>query len=87
MKRTVHNLHVPLPDALYQDLKRIAGQASQPLTEVAREAIRAFVAERERQQTYREICEYAAAAAGTHEDLDPLLEAAGIDHLQECEPE
>lgn len=87
MESRMHNLHVPLPHHLYEGLKLAAKQASLPLTELARNAIAAFVAEQERQRLYREIREYALAVGGSPDDLDTDLEAAGIQHWLEVDPQ
>jgi hypothetical protein len=48
---------------------------------VAREAIEAWIKERERQAVHDAIAEYATEMAGTAADLDEDLERAAVDHL------
>ena len=81
MKAATHNLHVPLPDALYKRLRRESVRAKQPATALAREAIVRFVAEAERRAAHDAIASYAAGVAGSRDDLDPLLERAAVEHL------
>lgn len=76
-----NNLHVPLPEALHRRLRAEATRTGRPATTLAREAIEAWVREREREQVSDAIAEYAAAVAGTGVDLDPDLERAGTEHL------
>jgi hypothetical protein len=52
-----------------------------PATELAREALEAWLLERRNAALHADIAEYAAACAGSLADLDPVLEAAGIEHL------
>jgi exoribonuclease R len=77
----MRNLHVPLPEALYEKLKAQAERAHRPATELAREAIDRWLAETHRAAIHEEIARYASAVAGTDADIDPELEAAGIEHL------
>lgn len=86
MPENIHNLHVPLPDSVFQDLKRVATQMRRPLTDIAREALATWMAERQREALLREIQEYAQAIAGSHEDLDAELEASAIDDWMRNEP-
>jgi plasmid stability protein len=77
----MHNLHLPLPDDLHGALRRAAAQTDRPATEIAREALRNWLAVWERQRMDDEVTAYAVAVAGTEWDLDPALEAASIAHL------
>ena len=62
----MRNLHVPLPNEIYHDLREEASRSMQPATALARhEAIAAF----------------ATQYANTEFDLDTDLEAASIEHL------
>lgn len=79
-KAAISNLHVPLPAPLHQRLRAEAVRSGRPATTLAREAIEAWIREREREQVSDAIAEYAVASAG-NTDLDPALERAGIDHL------
>lgn len=75
------NFHLPLPDETYTRLRHEASRAGRPATAVAREALEYWLAERERQAVHDSIAEYAREVAGTHDDLDPDLEAASLEHL------
>jgi hypothetical protein len=48
---------------------------------VAREAIEAWVEQREREALHDAVATYARAVAGSRADLDEHLEQAGIEHL------
>ncbi len=50
---------------------------------IAHEAIEATVRALRRQKLDEEIAAYARANAGSHADLDPALEAAGLELLHE----
>lgn len=80
----VHNLHVPLPPDLHAELRAESERCGQPLTELARDAIRALLRKRKRDALHRDIAAYASAAAGV-EDLDPRLEEASVEHLTESD--
>jgi predicted DNA-binding protein len=78
--RGARNLHVPLPGDLHERLRAEATRSGRPATMLAREAIEAWIREREREKVCEDIASYAAEMAGTA-DLDPDLERAGIQHL------
>ena len=82
MAATSHrNFHVPLPDDTYRALRAEAGRRRQAATALVREAVEAWL-ERHRAETlHADIADYAGRYAGTPADLDPALEAAGIDAL------
>ena len=80
-RRHTRNLHVPLSDAAYVLLRAEAERSKQPATTLAREAIDRWLAERQRAAVHDAISEYAQAAAGTADDLDPTLEEAAVEHL------
>lgn len=75
-------LHVPLDDGLYQRLRAEADRTGRPATQLAREAIGRFLDALRRAEVHEAIASYASANAGTKADLDPDLEAAGVDHLR-----
>jgi predicted DNA-binding protein len=77
---THRNLDVPLPGPLHDRLHAAATRAKRPATSLAREAIEAWVDERQRQAVHEAITEYATEMAGTAADLDEHLERAGIEH-------
>ena len=75
------NFHVPLPDDLYRALQAEAAQSRKPANALAREAIAQWLEARHQAHIDDAIQAYAAAVAGTIDDLDPHLEAAGIELL------
>lgn len=75
------NFHVPLSTDLYNRLRALAEQQRRPATELAREAIEAWLEQRRRESLHRVIAEYAEQSAGTEADLDPGLEEAAVEHL------
>lgn len=80
-RRANRNLHVPLPDDTYQELKSESERVQQPATTLAREAIRFWLEQRRRARLADEIRTYAEAVGGTPLDLDADLEKAAVDHL------
>jgi predicted transcriptional regulator len=71
MRATTHrNLHVPLPAPLHERLQAEATRSKRPATRLAREAIEAWVEEREREAVHEAIATYANEMAGTPADLD-----------------
>lgn len=79
--RAVHNFHVPLQEELYEELRAQAKRLMRPATELVRQALEQWL-EQQRKAALREaIAAYAAEHAGTAMDLDPELEAAGIESL------
>lgn len=81
-----HNMHVPLPTEIHARLKAEAKRSGQPATALVREAVEAWLAEREKEALRDAIADYARAAAGTPADLDSELESAAVEHLLEVEP-
>ncbi len=75
------NFHLPLPDSTHAQLHAAAERARVPATTLAREAIDEWLREQLRKSRHDAIAAYAAEMAGTDLDLDPLLEAAGIESL------
>lgn len=75
------NFHVPLPEQTYEQLRAVSVRTEIPATTLAREAIDAWLRERAREARRAEIAAFAAEHAGGPLDLDPELEAAGIEHL------
>ncbi len=47
-RAAMKNLHVPLPESLYQRLRTEAARAKRPATDLAREAIDCWLAEQQR---------------------------------------
>jgi hypothetical protein len=77
----VRNFHLPLPERTYCHLRAEAERLQAPATALAREAIDLWLRQQLRQARHDGIAAYAAEMAGTDLDLDPDLEAAGIEHL------
>lgn len=82
---TVRNFHVPLPEELYDRLRREAARAKQPATVLARQAIEQWLKPRRKAALHREIANYAANFAGSETDLDQELEAAALAHWRDQE--
>jgi predicted DNA-binding protein len=78
---TTHNFHVPLPTVVYNRLKSEAQRQHKPATQLVKQAVEYWLEEQERLALHEEIARYAAAAAGTGDDLDVQLEAAGVESL------
>jgi len=85
-KYITRNLHVPLPDNLYRQLRIEAQRSNRPATEIAREAIDRWLAEQRRLSIHESVMEYALDLAGSSADLDEPLEAAGIESLLAIDP-
>lgn len=75
------NFHLPLPEQTWSGLRAEAERAQVPATALAREAIDFWLREQAKKARHDQIAAWAAGVAGTDLDLDPGLEAAGIDHL------
>jgi hypothetical protein len=75
------NFHLPLPEQTWSGLRAEAERAQVPATALAREALDCWLRERAKKVRHDEIATWAAEMAGTDLDLDPGLEAAGIEEL------
>lgn len=75
------NFHVPLPEQFYLRLKETAQRQKKPATKLVKEALEYWLAEQDKLELHEEIARYASATAGTSDDLDETLEAAGLDQL------
>ena len=82
----MRTFHLPLPDHLHEALRAEAADDRRPATEILREALEGWLATRRRHRVDEEVEAYARAMAGTPSDLDPDLEAAGIDCLLASDP-
>ena len=76
-----HNLHLPLPDDLHEELRSEAARRGQPATTVARTAIAEWLQDQRKLQVREAIAEYAAGEAGSESDLDGGLAGAAADQL------
>jgi ubiquinone biosynthesis protein UbiJ len=81
MAPATKNFHLPLPQALYDELRAAAREVDQPATKLAQELMRTGLDEWRRVRRRQQIAAYARQVAGTRDDLDPELEAAGISSL------
>jgi predicted transcriptional regulator len=79
--KELRNFHLPLPDDLYARLRAEAERTKQPATMLARQAIEAWLGQRRRAAIHKAISAYAAQHAGSHADLDPVLESAALELL------
>jgi len=79
--RATHNLHVPLSGPVHERLRAEATRSGRPATTLAREAIEAWIEERQREAVHEAIAEYAGAMAGSPADLDEALEKASVEHF------
>ena len=77
----IRNFHLPLPEPVYRLLREEADRLSIPATALAREAVEARLEELQRRKLHMELAQYAKQHAGSAADLDPHLEAAGIEIL------
>jgi hypothetical protein len=75
------NFHLPLPEQTYTRLRAEAERTKVPATTLAREAVDWWLRQQSRKARQEAIAAYAMEMAGTHLDLDPDLESAGIEHL------
>jgi hypothetical protein len=73
------DLHLNLPAATYDALRACAEQRHQPATQLAQVAIEDWLNRQAAAELHRSIAEYAAACAGTADDLDEDWEAAGLE--------
>ncbi|MBX3142719.1 MAG: hypothetical protein KF813_03100 [Trueperaceae bacterium] len=79
------NLHVPLSLELHTSLKAQATRLRTPATVLARDAIEAWIQKCKQEQLTEEIRAYAEAVAGSGDEFDKALEAAGIEFMLETE--
>ena len=75
------NLHVPMPSDLHDELRKMAAQLGKPATVLAREAIERYLGQLHKQAVDAAIQDWAREVMGTQLELDPQLEAAGVEFL------
>lgn len=80
-KTTLRNLHIPLPEDLYSQLRAEAERAQLPATVIARQAIAWWLEQQRKRALHDSIRAYAARNAGTAADLDQELETAAVEQL------
>ena len=80
------NFHLPLPPELYADLRAAAERVGTPATDVAREAIQIWLKQERRRQIHAELRAYAEVTAGSRDDFDPVVSAAGAQTFLAAHP-
>ena len=86
-RTSIRHLNVPLAADLCQKLRAEADRTGRPATRIVREAVEHYLEEIRRAAIHEPIVSYAAAVAGTTDDLDPELEAAAVEFLRDGEAE
>lgn len=76
------NFHLPLPEELSRELRKVAASEKRPATEVARDLLRLALDERRRARQRIDIKAWAERNAGSELDLDAALETAATDALR-----
>jgi hypothetical protein len=79
MTRSTKSIHVSLPAPMHEELHVEARRRKQPATALARGAIQGWLQEQRKRAVFDAIRAYADAEGGGPNDLDPGLEAAGIE--------
>lgn len=75
------NFHLPMPADLYARLRDASSRLGAPATELAREAIAEWLREEKRRALRADLAAFVDTHAGTEWDLDPALEAAGLESV------
>jgi hypothetical protein len=75
------NFHLPLPEALYAELRTEAERSNVPTTTLARQALEQWLRDKRRTDLRQAIEAYAADTAGSGSDLDEPLADAAIETL------
>lgn len=84
----MRNFHVPLPDHLFcARLRSEADRCSRPATALVREAIRAWLRQKQKAARHEAIAAYAIRWAGSSLDLDSDLETASLEDWLDLEKE
>ena len=83
---TIKNFHLPMPATLYAGLREAATRAGTPATDLARQAIQAWLKEEQRRVQRDALSNFVEANAGSAWDLDPQWEAAGLDSISKLPP-
>ncbi|MGK5083169.1 hypothetical protein WDW37_07665 [Bdellovibrionota bacterium FG-1] len=79
------NFHVPLPEETYSELREASQDLNRPATQLVREVIQTWLKQRKKEVLRQQLAAYVSTHSGTRYDLDPELEAAGIEHLLDQE--
>lgn len=77
------NFHLPLPADLYDELRAEAERRGEAATTLARVALAEWLEARRRLVVAEAVTTYATTLAGTTDDLDPEVEAAGLATLHQ----
>ena len=77
----MRNFHLPLSEEIYSDLRTQAEQLKRPATSIAREVIEDWLRHSRKLLRHQAIAEFASEYGGTSLDLDPELEAAGVEFM------
>lgn len=85
MNSAMKNLHLPLPDDIYAQLRAEAQRSQVPATTLARQAIDLLLRRQLQKARHDAIAAYAAEMAGTALDLDSGLESAAVEQLVETD--
>ena len=83
MTAAMLNLHLTLPEDTHRDLKKLSTETHRPLVDLAREFVTKGLKDARRARIAAEIAAYAEEMAGTNDDLDTDLEAAGLEAIAE----
>ena len=85
MSSAIKNFHLPLPIALYSELRDAAKTNGQPATKLAQQLVKQGLELLRRAERRRQISNYASSVAGTRDDLDPDLEESGLGSLEDSD--
>jgi predicted DNA-binding protein len=85
MRNARKNFHLPLPEALYEQLRGEARRSGRTATAVARTAIEDWLRQARRLEVAEAIGAYAAERAGTAADLDRAFERSGVESWADSE--
>ncbi len=77
----VRKMTLPLPEPLHAAVFEEARRQGVPATRLVRQVLSTWLSERSRARQAEEIRRFAVAHAGSSIDLDPDLEAGGLEHL------
>ncbi len=72
-----------LPDNVHNEIERAAKSARKAAPELIVDVVENWLATRATPDTERQLKDYVQVVAGTREDLDPDLEAVGVESLLE----
>jgi hypothetical protein len=75
-----------LSEPAYRRLRAESERSKRPATELAREAIDAWLEGARRAELHEAIARYADEHGGRAEDLDVELEASAVEHLRSLRP-